>query len=106
MTLIKHPITGFLGLRVRRLAAGFLTHILESYERRIGHRIDEAFAMLQNAGYIDAIVSGIYFGCGTIRRYGFGACQPSGNFSLASSSETAGTMITSSPCCQLTGVAT
>ena len=36
-------------------------------------------------------------GCGTIRKYGFGAFQPSGNRFLASSSETAGTMITSSP---------
>jgi len=47
-----------------------------------------------------------YLGCGTIRRYGRGAFQPPGNFCFASSSETAGTMITSSPCFQLTGVAT
>jgi hypothetical protein len=45
-------------------------------------------------------------GGGTIRMYGFGAVQPPGNFSLASASETAGTMITSSPCFQLTGGAT
>ena len=40
------------------------------------------------------------------RKYGLMVCQPPGNFSLAASSETAGTMMTSSPCCQLTGVAT
>ena len=44
-------------------------------------------------------------GCGTIRRYGFGAFH-SGNCLRASSSGTAGTMMTSSPFCQLTGVAT
>src|SRR5262245_19204277 len=49
---------------------------------------------------------GSYFGCGTIRRYGRGAFQPLGNAFLASSSLTAGTMITSSPCFQFTGVAT
>ena len=37
---------------------------------------------------------------------GFGDFQPSGYFSLACSSETAGTMMTSSPSFQLTGVAT
>ena len=47
-----------------------------------------------------------YFGCGTIRRYGFGDFQPSGYFCFASSSVTAGRMITSSPCFQFTGVAT
>ena len=47
-----------------------------------------------------------YRGCGTIRMYGFGAFQPPGNFCLASSLETAGTMMTSSPCFQFTGVAT
>ena len=41
-----------------------------------------------------------------MRRYGFGAFQPSGYFFFASSSETAGRMITSSPCFQFTGVAT
>jgi len=34
------------------------------------------------------------------------ARQPFGNFAFASSSLTAGTMMTSSPCFQLTGVAT
>ena len=46
------------------------------------------------------------FGCGVIRRYGFGALQPAGNFSFAASSDNDGTMITSSPSFQLTGVAT
>src|SRR6516225_8462984 len=41
-----------------------------------------------------------------MRRYGRGAFQPSGYFCLASSSETEPAMITSSPCCQFTGVAT
>lgn len=45
-------------------------------------------------------------GCGTTRRYGFSVVQPAGYFFFASSSDTAGTMITSSPCCQFTGVAT
>src|SRR5689334_12506021 len=49
---------------------------------------------------------GLYFGCGTIRRYGFGDFQPPGYFCFASSSVTAGRMITSSPCFQFTGVAT
>lgn len=47
-----------------------------------------------------------YFGCGTTRIYGFFAVHPCGNFCFASSSETAGTMITSSPGFQFTGVAT
>src|SRR5262249_16387277 len=42
----------------------------------------------------------------TILRYGFNVFQPPGNFSLAASSERAGTMMQSSPCFQLTGVAT
>src|SRR4051794_19533580 len=45
-------------------------------------------------------------GWGTIRMYGLGAFQPSGNLALAASSETEGTMITSPPCCQSAGVAT
>src|SRR5580658_6313115 len=45
-------------------------------------------------------------GWGTMRRYGRGAFQPPGYFCLASSSDTAGRMITSSPCFQFTGVAT
>src|SRR5262249_39049580 len=46
------------------------------------------------------------FGWGVRRRYGLSAFQPLGNFPLASSSVTAGMMITSSPCFQFTGVAT
>src|SRR5712692_10528907 len=38
--------------------------------------------------------------------YGFGAFQPPGYACLASASETADTMMTSSPCFQFTGVAT
>src|ERR1044071_8035731 len=45
-------------------------------------------------------------GCGVIRRYGFGALQPPGNFSFAASSDNDGTMITSSPSFQFTGGAT
>src|SRR5438093_10583503 len=45
-------------------------------------------------------------GCGTIRMYGLGAFQPCGYVVLASSSDTDPAMITSSPCFQLTGVAT
>ena len=46
------------------------------------------------------------FGWGVTRRYGLRAFQPLGKRSLASSSLTAGTMMTSSPSVQLTGVAT
>jgi len=45
-------------------------------------------------------------GWGVIRRYGFTALKPLGNFSLASSSDTAGVITTSSPSFQFTGVAT
>ena len=54
----------------------------------------------------DRVLVAGYFGCGTRRRYGFTVFQPSGYFSLASSSETAGMMITSSPLFQFTGVDT
>jgi hypothetical protein len=51
--------------------------------------------------------SGDYLlGWGVTRRYGLTDLNPLGNRSLASSSETAGTMITSSPSVQFTGVAT
>ena len=48
----------------------------------------------------------LVIGCGTMRMYGFGACQPSGYVFFASSSDTEPAMITSSPGFQLTGVAT
>src|SRR6266566_655218 len=51
-------------------------------------------------------ISGAYRGWGTIRMYGFGAFQPPGYACLASASETAGTMMTSCPGRQFTGVAT
>src|SRR6187397_2808404 len=47
-----------------------------------------------------------YFGCATTRRYGRTVFQPSGYFFAASSLDTLGTMITSFPGCQFTGVAT
>ncbi len=47
-----------------------------------------------------------YFGCATIRSYGFNVFHPPGNFCFACSSETAGKMITSFPGFQFTGVAT
>src|SRR6266404_2283555 len=47
-----------------------------------------------------------YFGCGTILRYGLGDFHPPGYFCCASSFDTEGRMITSSPCFQFTGVAT
>src|SRR6185369_13344968 len=47
-----------------------------------------------------------YFGCPITRRYGLIVFQPWGYFFFASSSETEPAMITSSPCFQLTGVAT
>src|SRR5206468_12253576 len=50
--------------------------------------------------------SEIYCGCGTIRRYGFGAFQPCGYRCFVCSSDTEPAMITSSPGNQFTGVAT
>ena len=50
--------------------------------------------------------SGQRLGCLVTRRYGLTVFQPAGNSSLASSSETAGTMMTSSPSFQFAGVAT
>jgi hypothetical protein len=62
--------------------------------------------LCDSGGHAGRMAVGQPRGCGTIRMYGFGAFQPPGNFALAASSETDGTMITSSPSCQLTGVAT
>src|SRR5690348_7636866 len=45
-------------------------------------------------------------GCGTTRRYGLSVFQPAGYVFFASSSDTDGRMMTSSPCFQLAGVAT
>ena len=50
--------------------------------------------------------SAYLLGWGVTRRYGLSALNPLGNRSLASSSESAGTTMTSSPSFQLTGVAT
>jgi hypothetical protein len=47
-----------------------------------------------------------YFGCATVRKYGLSVLKPCGYFFLASSSDTAGGMMTSCPGFQLTGVAT
>src|SRR2546428_4298248 len=48
----------------------------------------------------------VYFGCATVRRYGFSVLNPCGNFFLASSSDTDVGMMTSCPTFQFTGVAT
>src|SRR5437773_5941084 len=48
----------------------------------------------------------VYFGCATVRRYGFSVLNPCGYFFLASSSDTDVGMMTSCPGFQLTGVAT
>src|SRR5712691_9525555 len=47
-----------------------------------------------------------YFGCATVRRYGFSVLKPCGYFFLASSSDTDVGMMTSWPGFQFTGVAT
>src|SRR5215470_20139662 len=47
-----------------------------------------------------------YFGCATVRRYGFSVLNPCGYFFLASSSDTDVGMMTSWPGFQFTGVAT
>jgi hypothetical protein len=46
------------------------------------------------------------FGCGVFLKYGFTAVNPFGNLVTASSLDTAGVMITSSPLTQSAGVAT
>ena len=51
-------------------------------------------------------VSGYLLGCGVDAEVRLHGLEALGNFSLASSSETAGTMMTSSPCFQFAGVAT
>src|SRR5882724_335431 len=51
------------------------------------------------------LLCSIYFGCATVRRYGFTVLYP-GKILSASSLETAPVMITSSPCFQFAGVAT
>src|SRR2546425_5665598 len=48
----------------------------------------------------------VYFGCATVRRYGFSVLNPCGYFFLASSSDTDVGMMTSCPGFQFTGVAT
>jgi hypothetical protein len=58
-----------------------------------------------NARGVEANLSH-HFGAGTMRRYGRGAFQPSGNIFFASSSDTDPEMITSSPCFQFAGVET
>src|SRR5262249_23860726 len=47
-----------------------------------------------------------YFGCATVRRYGFSVLKPCGYLFFASSSDTDVAMMTSSPGFQFTGVAT
>src|SRR5262249_27943699 len=53
-----------------------------------------------------AIIASRYFGWATTRRYGLSSFQPAGNSFFASSLDTDGTMMTSWPCFQFTGVAT
>src|SRR5579863_2010111 len=54
----------------------------------------------------ESVPNRLYFGCGTIRKYGFGDFQPPGYCFWASSFETLPLMITSSPGLQFTGVET
>src|SRR2546426_9286023 len=62
---------------------------------------------IDRTGNRHALTTPFYgLGCGTIRMYGLGAFQPCGYVFFASSSDTEPAMITSSPCFQLTGVAT
>src|ERR1051326_20282 len=81
--------------RISLLCASFINRWRS---RAHGSRVQVALA-------VSAFVS-VLLGCATKRRYGFKVFQPPGNFSLAASSESDGTMITSSPSFQLTGVAT
>src|SRR5262249_554016 len=48
----------------------------------------------------------VYFGCATVRRYGFSVLNPCGYFFLASSSDTDVGMMTSCPGFQFTGLPT
>ena len=83
-------------------AAADTTILNVSYDptRELYKDYDALFAAVS-----DPIAAGL-FGCDVMRKYGFGALQPPGNFSFAASSESDGTMITSSPSFQFTGVAT
>ena len=53
-----------------------------------------------------ASAAGIYWGCGTMRRYGFGVFQPFGILLLGFIVRDGAAMMTSSPCFQFTGVDT
>src|SRR3984885_3681866 len=87
--------TGFADQRVSHFATGALVR----------------YTMKSHSGLFDNIRSfsfhlgAIYFGCATVRRYGFTVLYPGKTLS-ASSLETAPVMITSSPCFQFAGVAT
>src|SRR5438094_1134340 len=86
---------------VRRMSQARQIELLEDHDT-LPSRASTDFLVCSFA----TTVPGVYFGCGTIRRYGLGAFQPFGYFCLASSSETEGRIITSSPFFQFTGVAT
>ncbi len=66
----------------------------------------EGHARTLDSVYAHAPRGEAYLGWATVRRYGLCVFQPCGYVFLASSSETAVTMMTSSPCFQFTGVAT
>src|ERR1700745_2539316 len=86
--------TGFADQRVSHFATGALIPHTKGVVRGPSKK-----------AHITFIILDIYFGCDTVRRYGFTVLYP-GKILSASSLETAPVMITSSPCFQFAGVAT
>ena len=78
-------------------------------QERLG-QLDGAFseghARTLDSVYAHAPRREAYLGWATVRRYGLCVLKPCGYVFLASSSDTAVTMMTSPPCFQFTGVAT
>ena len=74
--------------------------------RRAGRLVGDEIRRVGQAVQVELPEDHARSGCGVTRRYGFFVVNPFGNFFFASSSDTAGTMMTSSPCFQSAGVDT
>src|SRR5690606_7058435 len=98
------------GFNTSRLDSRLYTHAPNSHEASRRTLPDKTRrALCRSALRTSAVLTDAtdhLLGCGVSRRYGLIALNPLGNFSLACSSERAGTTMTSSPSFQSTGVAT
>jgi hypothetical protein len=74
--------------------------------RRAGRLVGDEIRRVGQAVQVELPEDHARSGCGVTRRYGFFVVNPFGNFFFASSSDTEGTMMTSSPCFQSAGVDT